>query len=202
MGLKLNGATDGSIELNPQDSLGGDRVITLNATGNSTLTLPDSNGTLDRLERAGNILQVVSNTTTTETIIASTSYQDTGISGSITSTQANSKFMILASMQFRVFKNSGDVGASIELQRNISGGAYSSLYMDGNDYAMGYCSNVVNNLEMSYRAPLHILDSPSVSSGTTLSYKIRGRNRGGSNAVHFQDDDFYMSSLTILEIAA
>jgi hypothetical protein len=60
MGLKLNGSTSGSIELDPQATLGSDRVITLNATGDSTLTLPDANGTLDRLERAGNILQVVS----------------------------------------------------------------------------------------------------------------------------------------------
>jgi hypothetical protein len=191
MTLRLNSTGGGYIEIDAP-----------NTASNFSLTAPIANGTLDTTGRAGNILQVVSNTTTTETIIASTSYQDTGIFESITSTQANSKFMIFASMQFRVFRNSGDVGASIELQRNISGGAYSSLYTDGNNYAMGYCSAISSNLEMSYRAPLHILDSPSVSSGTTLSYKIRGATRGGSNAVHFQDDGYYVSSLTILEIAA
>ena len=190
MTLRLNSTGGGHIEIDAP-----------NTASNFSLTAPIANGTLDRLERAGNILQVVSNTTSTETIIASSSYQDTGIFGNITSTQANSKFMVFASMQFRVFRNSGDVGVGVNLQRNINGGAYSNLYTDGLDYGMGYCSAISSNLEMSYRAPLNILDSPSVPSGATLSYKIKGIVRG-SNAVHFQDDDYYLSSLTILEIAA
>jgi hypothetical protein len=60
------------------------------------LQLQLQTGTLDRLERAGNILQVVSNSTSTEQIIATSSYQDTGIFENITSTQANSKFIIFA----------------------------------------------------------------------------------------------------------
>ncbi len=50
MGLKLNGATDGSIQLDVPAAIGSD------VTG---VLLPTAAGTLDRLERAGNILQVV-----------------------------------------------------------------------------------------------------------------------------------------------
>ncbi len=49
MSIKLNGATDGSIQLDVPAAIGSDLNI----------TIPTAAGTLDRLERAGNILQVV-----------------------------------------------------------------------------------------------------------------------------------------------
>jgi len=191
MTLRLNSTGGGYIEIDAP-----------NTASNFSLTAPIANGTLDTTGRAGNILQVVSNQTATETSISSTSYQDTGVFENITSTQANSKFLVLASLQYRVFRNTADTGSSIELQRNENGGSFSSLVTDGNDYAQGYCSNIGSNLEMSYRSPFHYLDSPSVASGTVLSYKIRARVRTSGNSVDFQDDNYYVSSLTILEIAA
>ena len=192
MTLRLNSTGGGYIEIDAP-----------NTASNFSLTAPIATGTLDRLERTGNILQVVSNQTATETTITTTSFSDIGLSENITSKQANSKFLILASLQYRVFRNTADTGTSIQLLRNENGGSFSGLVTDGNDYAMGYCSAISSNLEMSYRSPFNYLDSPNVASGTVLSYKIQGRVRGGpSNAVHFQDDNYYVSSLTILEIAA
>ena len=50
MSIKLNGAINGSVELDVPDAIGSD----------VSLTIPGAAGTFDRLERAGNILQVVS----------------------------------------------------------------------------------------------------------------------------------------------
>ena len=191
MTLRLNSTGGGYIEIDAP-----------NTASNFSLTAPIATGTLDRLERSGNILQVVSNQTATETTITTTSFSDTGVFENITSKQANSKFLILASLQYRVFRNTADTGTSIQLLRNENGGSFSAPVTDANDYAMGYCSAISSNLEMSYRSPFHYLDSPNVASGTVLSYKIRAKVRTSGNAVHFQDDNYYVSSLTILEIAA
>jgi hypothetical protein len=136
MGLKLNGATSGSIELDPQANLGSDRVITLNATGNSTLTLPDANGTLDRLERAGNILQVVQNYVDDASSVAVSSSTETAITGfsqSITPTSSTSKILVRVrwngessntnnyDVVFRLLRDGSSVGSHATFGARTSG---------------------------------------------------------------------------------
>jgi len=66
MPIKLNGATNGSVELDVPAAVGSDLQVTLPATagtalvapGTTSITVPSVNGTLDRIERTGNIVQV------------------------------------------------------------------------------------------------------------------------------------------------
>ncbi len=174
MGLKLNGATDGSIELNPQDSLGSDRVITLNATGNSTLTLPDSNGTLDRLERAGNILQVVSTTKTSTSsfVNVNSSYtaQVPDLTVTITPSSASSKILIKGIVAF---------STSDQIQNGVG----VTLLRDGTEFAIGSAGN--SNTRVSFAGyyspdddrlpqaiPFETLDAPNSTSAITYGLKL------------------------------
>ena len=62
-----------------------------------TLTLPDSAGTVDTLQRAGNVLQVVQNDQTIARFSTTlTSFQDTGFFVNITPTSSSSKILISA----------------------------------------------------------------------------------------------------------
>ena len=174
MGLKLNGATDGSIELNPQASLGRDRVITLNATGNSTLTLPDSNGTLDRLERAGNILQVVSTTKTSTSsfVNVNSSYtaQVPDLTVTITPSSASSKILIKGIVAF---------STSDQIQNGVG----VTLLRDGTEFAIGSAGN--SNTRVSFAGyyspdddrlpqaiPFETLDAPNSTSAITYGLKL------------------------------
>ena len=86
MSIKLNGATSGSVELDVPDAIGSD----------VSLTIPGAAGTLDRLERAGNILQVVQNHVTSTSSVAVTvgSMFDIAVSASITPTYSSSKVLV------------------------------------------------------------------------------------------------------------
>ncbi len=189
MGLKLNGATSGSIELDPQADLGSDRVITLNATGNSTLTLPDSNGTLDRLERAGNILQVVNSNTSTAVINGLSSYIDTNLTATIAPTSASSKILILVN-QTGLFKNAADTWLLLKLFRNAT-----DLSTFG--AVVGYNgSTAENNLGA---CSCCFLDSPNTTSSTTYSTKFANQTAAGNVGVQRNGS---VSTITLLEVSA
>jgi hypothetical protein len=89
MGLKLNGATSGSIELDVPAAIGSDLNI----------TIPGAAGTLDRLERAGNILQVVHGSTSSSDTTNSENYSD-NVTVSITPTRNNSKLLVMCEGNF------------------------------------------------------------------------------------------------------
>jgi hypothetical protein len=212
MGLKLNGATSGSIELDPQADLGSDRVITLNATGNSTLTLPDSNGTLDRLERAGNILQVKQTHLTTRFSIAYTSGVDfdvTGLNVSLTPRSSSSKVLIFARLQFEI--NATDFqDITFNLTRNDTfvgktsdapGSRKTGLAGPCSGYYNADASSTQDNMSFNY------LDSPN--STAALTYQVAMQSRYGTTiyinrAVNDTDNIAYewmTSSITAMEVA-
>ena len=96
MPIKLNGATSGSVELDVPAAVGSDLQ----------LTLPTTAGTLDRLERPGNILQVVSTNWNDKKVYATSdgSGQSLGAGFSvipsegyvnITATAANSNYYVV-----------------------------------------------------------------------------------------------------------
>jgi hypothetical protein len=165
-----------------------------NTNSNFTLDIPSASGTIDRLNRAGNVLQVVSATYSTLTTITSTSYTDTGLTASITPTSASSKILIITSqpslgvvganvsrgLQVQLLKNSTSL---VEKQGEINSG------VGGNGFA-------VTNFDGSFV----YLDSPNTTSSTT--YKTQGKVGSATNnpEIRFQFGSF-ASTMTLLEIA-
>jgi hypothetical protein len=177
MSIKLNGATSGSIDIDVPAVVGGD----------FSLSLPGG-GTVDRLERAGNILQVVEGSTSTEVIVSTTTYTDTGLSATITPTSTSNKILILVSQQVSSSRNLTNAGLGIRLLRD------STVIWTPIEGATGPTSSFVSaagsgatQMKLWVHQHHQYLDSPSTTSAVT--YKTQGRpyNIADSGAAIFQD---------------
>lgn len=200
------------IALSPNAS--GTALFTIASPATSTdrtLTLPDAAGTLDRLERAGNVLQVIQ-TVKTDTFSASpgkNSWTDiTGLSVSITPTTSTNKILVFIDVAVghsgtqttggsvvRLVRGStpiyvGDTAGSRALAIN------SFPYIAAPQYTISRYSGV-------------FLDSPATTSSTTYKYQISGEstgytvyvNRNGHDADRWEDPRV-ASSITVMEVAA
>jgi len=167
-------------------------------TSDRTLTIPDASGTIDRLNRAGNVLQVVQAITTTDTTIVSTSFQDTNLSLSITPTAASSKILVIVTQPYLVYRESninldGGMkilrGATGIVEHNITPANAFDVSASGAAFSRGVWS-------------FCYLDSPNTTSSTT--YKTQGKVSTTNNGavIRFQQAATEESSITLMEIAA
>jgi len=177
-----------------------------NTNSNFTLDIPSASGTIDRLNRAGNVLQVVTIEKTDTFSTTSNSYVDvTGLSVSITPTSATSKILVL--FQINGSQNVGAGRASLKLLRGstvINAGAAAGSRTP----ALGGFSSQDTSIPS---APVsgNYLDSPATTSSTT--YKIQLAMTAGSGSAFInqtaQDSDNanqirMASQITVMEIAA
>ena len=179
MSIKLNGATNGSIQLDVPAAIGSD------VTG---VLLPTAAGTLDRLERAGNILQVqqyqrLGGGSPRASLAAPSSaagYVNL-MNKSITTTVANSKILVIAE-----WNSYQSTRGYFQLTRNgsvISADPYAH-YTDTTTEFVNYSTTVV--------------DSPTVSAGSTITYAVDVAS--GSGTIHFGYGDGGGGGSTILAL--
>ena len=211
MPIKLNGATSGSVELDVPAAVGSDLQLTLPATagtalvapGSTSITVPSVNGTLDRLERAGNILQVVQGGTSTGVTVSNEAYTDTNLSATITPTNSTSKILVIISQQAQYSRTNNSQGIGIRILRdstvihapieNSQGGL--------TDYTGAVGSTAVNHYFVYNRT---LLDSPNTTNAVT--YKTQGRpyNDTFSGAANFQNPNTVndgTSYIQLIEVA-
>ncbi len=196
MTVKLNCSSSGSVALSAPAStaLGADVV----------LNLPSHAGSLDRLERAGNILQVVNAQTTTSVSNTNTTYVDTTLSASITPTSASSKILVLINQSYyangntyaynglKVFRGAQEIYVSKE------GAAPGTV----GSYDFGVSAGGASSIGLYEKANITLLDSPNTTSATT--YKTQGRSYGVST-VKYQisgSGSSGFSTITLMEVAA
>jgi hypothetical protein len=165
----------------------GTGVFTLESPATNTdrtLVLPDEAGTIDTLQRAGNVLQVVQVVYDNQFSTTSTSFVDTGLTASITPTSASSKILVLVTQQG--FTGGGDDNIRFNIVRNSTQIAVSRAQTrTGTQVPIG-----------NY---LHKLDTPATTSSVT--YKTQVRNELG-NTIYFQWGTGESSAtMTLMEIA-
>jgi hypothetical protein len=158
-------------------------------TSDRTLTIPDASGTIDRLNRAGNVLQVVQTVKTNIFTTTSTSFVDvTGLSVNITPTSSSSKVLVFLSCVC-----TGGVTNVVS--------QYSQLVRDST--AIMSCTIGAPAGDQPGVISLIYLDSPNTTSSTT--YKLQTRGDGalvGINTAQSQSaTDYGDSSITVMEIA-
>ena len=200
MSIKLNGATSGSVELDVPAAVTG---------GDVNLSLPGA-GTVDRLERAGNILQVVS---TTKTDVFSLATQTptliTGLTASITPSSSSSK--VLISIDMCVSAGAANYTTWFYLYRGgsvITGAqAANSGGIQGNqERAFKMCRNSSSN-DATAIAGMY-LDSPSTTSATTYQVYMSGESgqthyiNKMANEQNYSYTPRTVANITIMEIAA
>jgi len=182
MPIKLNGATSGSVELGVPDVVGSDVQNVL---------LPSTAGTLDRLERAGNILQVKFAEYTTRTSVTTTiPFNDTVpqntegteiITLSITPTSASNKLVI----EFFLPMWDGD---------NVRVGIC-ALFQDSTADALAVACSI--NSAANYAIQLgmvHIMDAGTTSPTT---FKLRVGPSTGTMYLNRRQSGNYFGSTTL-----
>ena len=181
MSIILQGSTSGSVTLQEPA-----------VAGTTVLDLPSTSGTLDRTNRAGNVLQVVTGSTSTTVGTSGTTYIDTGLSATITPTSATSKILVLIS-QNGITKGPGANGAGAKIQ--LLRGSTVLIKIQGYaGYTESSSYNWIGGVSCGH------LDSPATTSATT--YKTQFGNEQAVAASVGVNSDNSTSTITLLEIAA
>ena len=154
--------------------------ITSAAFATSANTIPRSSMT------SGAVLQSIANTITTQVSVSSSTWTSSGLSLNITTSLANSKILIMASVGFNL-QGSTTSGVAFRVTR-----AGSSIWSQGQTRFSGL--NATGDNEAW--APIFYLDSPNAAAGTTYAYDIQAYSGG---TVRMQDAT--KSSIVLMEIA-
>ncbi len=176
MSIVLQGSTSGSCTLQEQA-----------VAGTTVLTLPTVSGTVltDTSPKAGNVLQVVNATYSTELTTSSTSYISTGLTATITPTSSSSKILIIVS-------NMMNAPAGNNSNFTVFRGTVSGTNLTGaGGFVAFFGSGATTGVTVNY------LDSPATTSAQTYTcaYKVSG----GSGQVQAGSGT---ATMTLMEIAA
>ena len=180
MTLRLNGTTSGYSEIDAP------AVAT-----NESYILSGIGGVIDRLQRPGNVLQVVNATYSTIVANATNVYADTGLTATIAPTSASSKILVLVS-QAGLYKQTGSpsTGISLRLMRGTS-----SLI----EFEKAAGSTATSSDLILSASNTSYLDSPATTSSVT--YKTQFKNVVNAATVSVQSNSD-VSTITLMEIAA
>jgi hypothetical protein len=138
---------------------------------------------------AGAVLQVVSTSIETNSIISSSTYTGTNLQLSITPSSATSKILVIA-------QSGHDTNAS-------GRAAFATIFRDSTDIGStssnnGFTFTVGNNSRLQAGFCLTTLDSPATTSSVT--YRVYCRSNDGNQIE--MPGTFQESTMTLLEIAA
>ena len=147
----------------------------------------------------GKVLQVVSNTYSTSTLIQSTTMTDTGLSGTITPTASTSKILVLVTQNFVNYVGSGERAAGYQLLRGAT--AINVIGSGGYEYTYDSSSTTVNGRNFRAVHTITYLDSPATTSATTYKTQAKLLSTANSSQITFQDNS-QTASIILLEIGA
>ena len=210
--IKLNAASGGgSFSLQAPSSSSNNRVMTLPDTADGTI-LTTTN------PKTGNIIHVVATNLTTDSSVSipNGSLADTPHTVTITSTAANSKFLISASISgegsirdidtaFVLRRVIGGSGSSINVGTS-SGSRPAVTFMSNQGY---YDNNNTSTAMTTVMSPY--LDSPGQAASTAITYKIALIGMGATGTFYFgrttSDSDNNQAErlpnfITVMEVAA
>ena len=187
MPIKINGATSGSTTITAP-ATGSDESIELSTALASKL---DSTALL------GKILQITEGVTTTETLVASTSFTDTTLTASITPSSASNKILIVALQQIRAYREqNSEIAADVQLVRGVTA-------VTNFGQTVGGRAGLSSGSDIYYYGlvPFVFLDSPATTSATTYKTQIRASTVAANGRVTAQNASTH-SRIFLLEVAA
>ena len=194
MSIVLVGSTSGSITLQ-EPAVAGTTVLTLPAVTGTVLTTTSP--------KAGNVIQVVQATTTTQITINTNTYTDTNLTASITPTSATSKVLVLIMQPYRSYNQTSTSPAScgIQLVRNSTAILIPISDATG-PYQFSFNSSGATSPSLRGVWNCSYIDSPATTSSTT--YKTQARRYDSNSATQFQEADVVnnTSVIILMEIAA
>jgi hypothetical protein len=186
--IKLNAASGGgSFSLQAPSSSANNRVMTLPDSADGTI-LTTTN------PKAGNIIQVVSATTTTTVSNTTETFADSGLSASI-NISAGSKVLIMCVQTLDVQRSAVACTCAIKLLRGST-----DIFAPANTKNVGLEGG--GSDQRILFLPLHFSFLDTGASTGSNTYKIQGKLASDANSarVRFQDDS-NPSTMTLLEVA-
>ena len=164
--------------------------MTTTIDGNSGVIFPNNTTQAS----AGQVLQVVSSTNTTNGSTSGGVYADTGLTASITPKFSTSKILVLISATIGCSGyNAGQNGvANFQIVRGST-----SIYVTAIS-TYNYTGAGSGGVSVTTPSTLSYSDSPATTSSTT--YKLQYKNTSGSSA--YSNTDSGHSTITLMEIAA
>jgi hypothetical protein len=145
----------------------------------------------------GKVLQVVSGSTTTNTVIASTSLTDTTLTATITPTSATSSILILISQSYSLQRSTFQQAGGIVILRDAT-----SIYdCDTSAFRIYAEDSGTTTIVNNGLASLVHLDSPSTTAATTYKTQMAAANTTNSGSITGQPSS-NTSTIILLEIGA
>jgi hypothetical protein len=150
----------------------------------------------------GKLLQMVSATTNTQTVISTTTFTDTTLTATITPSSATSKIYVIYSQQYRFdYYAGGDQASGLKLLRGSttiqSYGASNRLGAAGSQLQASLGGGSVRVVVGG-----NYLDSPATTSATTYKIQLAPYTTSNSGAIIAQEDTGSISVITLMEIGA
>ena len=139
------------------------------------------------------VLQVVQSESSIITAVVSTSYTDSGLSGSITPTSATSKILVIVSQTLTLDRSASDVGGSLQILRNST--VIKDFLQILRIRATG-ATAVSNEGTFSFV----YLDSPATTNPTAYKTQISVTTTANSGQIVAQPFNS-ISTITLMEIA-
>jgi hypothetical protein len=164
-----------------------------------------SSGTLGAARLpAGSVLQVVNVAYGTPVDINTTNLTDTGLSASITPTNASSKILVLVNLMVGLNRATNQ---ALSCKAQLLRGNTQILNMgasNGLGLRIGAGVDAIGRITMSATMSLSYLDSPATTSSTT--YKMQAAptttSDSGGVTINWGDPDEVHSTITLIELAA
>ena len=197
--IKLNAASGGgSFSLKAPSSSSNNRVMTLPDTADGTV-LTTTN------PKAGNIIQVVQHSTSSEVSSTSTSYVDSGLSGAITTTGSN-KVLVIVDQQFRVVRETTRASGGFQIVRGstvITTGPNNSSGSQPFGLDVEVAGSGTTTTVLLSRLIMTFLDSPSAGTHTykTQMAVVSSGDNGSVRAQYQAGGENGSSFLTLMEVA-
>jgi hypothetical protein len=141
---------------------------------------------------AGKIIQVVEANTTTPVTIASSTFTDSGLSGTITPTLSTSKILVMIMQPSYAYRSGNAFVIESRLLRGATNIAFNTRFM--RPWATGS-----TNMETAYNATWIYLDSPASTSA--LTYKTQFKDDGSGATLELQYGNA-LSQIILMEIGA
>jgi hypothetical protein len=173
------------------------------AASKLTGQVPDANAP------SGSVIQVVSTVVTSTASVSGTSFQDIGLSASITPSSSSSKILVLTSITLGGTTNAY---IAVNLVRGSTNIVVGDTGSPGIECTFGVTDAGGSNTFLTYGAlpySFTYLDSPATTSATTYKIQLRPQVSGGYTAYmnrsnSLGDDNQFRtaSTITLMEIAA
>lgn len=164
-------------------------VASPNSNTDRVLTLPDESGTVDTLQRSGNVIQVVQNTHATQVSTTGSAFVSSGLTATITPKSSSNKILVFVTDPMR--KTGTTSGMALALFRDSS-----SVYTP----MSGFGFTNPSSADWSSVASFSFLDSPATASAVTYSFRFHA-NASGTAIAQIDGNANNTASIILMEIA-